>query len=174
MNRVTRAVAGIAVCLAVAGSALMTSSGTAGAAAAGWRWFDIDRYDRCNGDVAVWYDAYGRMTSTAWFDLNNDCQPDSWASDLDGNGTLDKVLFDHYNPGDGLWDVMLYGNYRYDSQTPNGYGLIQDPWGNSWKSMGMTSTTLGGSSVSTGTSAGAFWNLMNSLAAKSGVPAWGT
>jgi hypothetical protein len=168
-----RLVAMLATVLAIGGGATLTAS-PAEAAGESYRTYDIEKGDRCTVDMWVLTDAYGRARPYVWFDLNNDCKYDSLYRDGDGDGSFEELWLDHYNPGGG-WDAFVLGNnLMYETQNGSGqYGSVTDSrYGLTWARMGWTSATVGGTSPSNATAAGAFWNLMTRLAAATGRPAY--
>ena len=172
----------VAVLACVGGALTMTAAPAHAATSNGWRWFDVQTNDPCGGDYAIWV-YNGNYQPYAWFDLNNDCYPDSYFLDTNNDGRFDQFWFDNIRT-DSNWDTLIYGNMRWENQnqTPfGGYSQItggpDDPTrsGNvatTWASQNFTSSTLGGTSPSNATAGGAFYNLMTALAAKSGVSIW--
>jgi hypothetical protein len=124
-------------------------------------------------DMAIWYGANGRPVANsahpAWFDFNNDNRLESLARDVTGDGVIDEIWLDHQAPGGG-WDYFLVGNIVWQGQNQTGrYGeYYTDQYGLNWRNYGFSSTTIGGN-PSSGTSMGAYYNLMVSLARQSGV-----
>jgi hypothetical protein len=170
MNKLVRTLVGTAI------GALTVGAGTAStpvqAATAGWYTYDVQKTDRCTADLWVWFDANGRPSTTAgvYLDLNNDCRWESVARDVDGNGLFDELWMDHYNPGGG-WDALLIGSLLHSTESLEGYGS-EGPYNTWWARVGFIEATVGGTAPTSGTAAGAFWNLMTSLAAKTGYAAW--
>jgi len=167
MNSFTRRLALLAIGAASAISPALVDNGSASAASGNyWAQYDVDRsaYDYCRNDAAAFVDAYGRVTATVYFDLDNNCQWDTLARDTDGNGSVDEVWFDVVSPGGGGWDTLVRGNMRYDNQ--NGWsasGLqYSGPYGTYWGMSGFTYSIVGG------TPSGSFYNLMATLASFTG------
>ena len=170
MNTFTRRLAAFVIGTASAIIPAVVCSGEASAASSNyWANYDVDRaaFDRCAIDAAAWVDAYGRVTATVWFDLDNNCQWDTLARDMNGDGSVDEVWFDVTRPGGG-WDTLVAGNMRYDNQ--NGWSAsgfqYPGPYGTYWGMSGFASATVGG------TPSGSFYNLMNTLAAFTGRPVY--